>query len=158
MIKLQFSSAPDLGSRLIQFYERGWPSHVDAVREDGMLLGARSDVCAGVPAGVQLRPPGYKTFKRIEIIELPCSKQIEWRFWEFLNAQIGKPYDKKAIVAFAIQRDWRNPDQWFCSELIVSGLEESGFFPRRLLIPANEVTPRDNLILASPWRYARSAT
>jgi uncharacterized protein YycO len=157
VIKLQFSSATDLGSRVIQFYERGWPSHVDAVRWDGMLLGARSDVHAGVPAGVQLRPPDYKKFNRVEIVKLPCSHGVESLFWDFLNTQIGKPYDKKAIVAFAVRRDWRNPDQWFCSELIVSGLEESGFFPRKLLIPANEVTPRDNLILVSPWRYTRSA-
>jgi hypothetical protein len=157
VITLQFSSASDLGSWIIQIYERGWPSHVDAVRDDGMLLGARSDKLAGCSAGVQLRPPNYKTFNRVEIISLPCSAQVEHDFWEFLNAQIGKPYDKKAIIAFAVQRDWRNRGQWFCSELIVSGLEESRFFPQRFLIPANEVTPRDNLVLVSPWRATLSA-
>jgi hypothetical protein len=158
MIQLQFSSAPDLGSRLIQLYQRGWPSHVDAVRADGMLLGARADALAGCPAGVQLRPPNYKKFSRVEIISLPCSAQVEATFWDFLNAQLGKPYDKKAILAFIVQRDWRELDTWFCSELIFMGLEESRFFPQRVLTPANEVTPRDAMFALSPWRYTLSAT
>ena len=45
------------------------------------------------------------------------------------NALIGmtthKPYDKLAIVAFAVNRDWRSPDAWFCDELVAAGLEHA---------------------------------
>jgi hypothetical protein len=39
---------------------------------------------------------------------VPCYK--ERAYWDFLKEQVGKPYDKLAIVAFAFNRDWRSPD------------------------------------------------
>ena len=42
-----------------------------------------------------------------------------------MTTQVGKPYDKLAIVAFAVNRDWRSPDAWFCDELVAAGLEHA---------------------------------
>ena len=147
MIILQFVSGDDPGSELIKVFSRGWPSHVDAVLEDGTLLGARLD-------GVKIRPPNYEPFAKVERIGLVCPKAEEDAFYAFLHAQIGKPYDKLAIAAFAVQRDWRQEDSWFCSELIARALEVCGFFPEPLADPANEITPRDLLLCVSPWAAA----
>ena len=75
-----------------------------------MPLGARLD------GGVQTRPPNYEKWSRV----VPYYK--ERAYWDFLKAQIGKPYDKLAIFAFAVDRDWRS---WFCDELVAAGLEHA---------------------------------
>jgi hypothetical protein len=93
---------------------RGWCSHVDSVMDDGRLLGARSD------GGVQIRPPNYEKFSGVEPVVLAAPYYKERAYSGFLKAQIGKPYDKPAIVAFAFNRDWRSPDAWFCDELVVT--------------------------------------
>jgi len=49
---------------------------------------------------------------------------------DFLKAQLGKPYDKLAIVAFAVNRDWRSPDAWFCDKLVAAGLEQVEVVPK----------------------------
>lgn len=143
-IALQFSTDDDLGAEAIRIFSRGWPSHVDAVLQDGTLLGARLD-------GVRIRKPGYAAFARIERIELAVTAGEEAAFHAFLADQLGKPYDKLAIAAFPLERDWRDKDAWFCSELIAAALEQCGFFPKALANPANEIKPRDLLLLVSPW-------
>jgi hypothetical protein len=95
--------------------QRAWCSHVDSVMDDGRLLGARLD------GGVQIRPPNYEKFSRVEHVVIPVPYYKERPYWDFLKAQIGKPYDKLAIVAFAVNRDWRSPDAWFRDELVAAG-------------------------------------
>lgn len=142
MIKLQFALENDASAKAIQVFQRGWPSHVDAVLPDGSLLGAR------LAGGVQIRQPGYAPFTRTQLVTLDAAAD---RFHGWLHQQIGKPYDSLAIAAFAVERDWRRPDSYFCSELIACGLEVGGFFPRPLSNTANEITPRDLLLIVSPW-------
>lgn len=150
MIKLQFVQGEDLGSKAIQIFERGWPSHVDAVLSDGRLLGARSDVVGGAPAGVHIRTPDYALWTKKLLVTLPSTAEQETAWLNFLYAQIGKPYDETAILAFPLQRDWREPDSWFCSELGAAALEECGYFPKPLANLPNEITPRDLLLVVSP--------
>ena len=58
--------------------------------DDGGLLGG--------DGGVQIRPPNYEKFSRVErVIAVPYYK--EHAYWDFLKAQVGKPYNKLAIVA-----------------------------------------------------------
>ena len=158
MITLQFVAAKDFGSRVIQIYERGWPSHVDAVAPDGSLYGARNDKLMGAPAGVQMRPSGYYPFYRLERYYLPADAETTAKFWEFLRLQEGKPYDQTAILAFAFQRDWREPDSWFCSELIAAGLLSCGWFWHNLSNVVSTITPRDLLLLVSPWSHKEANT
>ncbi len=150
MITLQFVAMNDPASEAIRLFERGWPSHVDAVLPGG-LLGARSDTIGGKPPGVQLRALDYEAFDKRLLVHLPATPDIEARFLAFLQSQLGKPYDKLAIAAFAVGRDWRTPDAWFCSELVAAALEQSGWFPAPLSNAANEITPRDLLLAVSPW-------
>lgn len=156
MIKLRFVQAPGLASKAIEIFERGWASHVDAVLPDGfpgagMLLGARSDAVGGMPPGVRIRPFGYEIVDRAVTVALACSPAVEGKWVQFLMGQCGKPYDELAIAAFPADRDWRETDSWFCSELQARALEVCGFFPAPINTPANEITPRDLLLMTSGW-------
>ena len=151
MISLQFSALNDIASEAIKLFERSWCSHVDAILPDGTLLGARADVYGNVPAGVQIRPPGYAPFTRTLVVQLATTDAQEAAWMVFLDTQIGKPYDMLAIAAFAVARDWREPNSWFCSELIAAALEKCGWFPKPLAEAANEITPRDLLLAVSAW-------
>jgi hypothetical protein len=147
-ITLQFVGNDSLGSKLIEWYDHGQYSHVDTVLPDGSLLGARNDVIGSIPAGVQIRPAGYVLGDRMKRVVLPCSDAKEQNYYDFVRAQIGKPYDQKAIAAFFTGRDWRNEDQWFCSELAAAGLEDAAVFCP-LSAPVNKIAPDDLLLVIS---------
>jgi hypothetical protein len=73
-ITLQFVTSRDPESWAIRTFQRGWCSHVDSVMDDGRLLGARSD------GGVQIRPPNYEKFSRVERVVISATTR---------NAPIG---------------------------------------------------------------------
>ena len=81
----------DLGSALIRAFDHGKYSHVDAIVPGGSLLGARNDALGGMPAGVQLRGPGYATFSAVKRVDLETTPECAMCFYDFLNKQIGKP-------------------------------------------------------------------
>lgn len=142
MIRLQFSFQDNLPSELITYFGHGAGfSHVDAVMDDGRLLGARLD------GGVQIRPAGYAAFTRTLPVTLGAAASQNQEFWDFLNQQIGKPYDSRAVIGFAAGRDWREATAWFCSELVAAALESSYWFPYDLTTPVNKIDP-DDLLLA----------
>ena len=68
--------------------------------------------------------------------------------WDFLKAQIGKPYGHLAIVAFAVNRDWRAPDVWFGGEPVAAGLEHAGVV-RKLVLCVNGLDVRDLYLVVS---------
>lgn len=144
MLTLQFSTEDGLASEMVRVFSRGWASHVDVALPDG-LLGARFQ------GGVRIRAPNYCAFRRIQSVVLSATLAQEETFVQFLRAQVGKPYDATAIAAFAAARDWREPDSWFCSELVAAALETCGWFPHPLAFASNEITPRDLLLVVSPW-------
>jgi hypothetical protein len=148
-ITLQFSALDDVVSLAIRAFSHGPFSHVDAVLPNGSLLGARSDQLGSVPAGVQIRRPGYVEFSALRHVVLPTTPDCDLAFYDFLRTQIGKPYDHSAILGFALDRDWRQPDSWFCSELIAAALEKARYFSFCLAAPANKITPADLLLALS---------
>jgi hypothetical protein len=145
MIKVRFATCNDAISAAIRFAEYGfWASHAEAVMPDGTLLGAHYD------GGVQARPAGYDEalLLRQQIAELPCPEATEQRFHDFLRAQLGKPYDIEAIGALVARHDWREPDSWFCSELIAAALENCGYL-LPLAADVSKIMPRDLLLIVS---------
>ena len=150
-IILQFVGAADLGGKIINWFDHGPFAHVDTVMEDGSLLGARSDVWAGVAAGVQIRPHDYMPFANPVRAVLDAPDTVVGAYYTFVQAQIGKPYDMTGVVGFAVGRDWRNTNAWFCSELVAAALEESGFFEYSLIQPANKIAPDDLALLCSAF-------
>ena len=102
VITLQFITTDALLSQAIRFFQRSWMSHVDSVTADGRLLGAQN------VGGVQMRPSNYEKFLRVERVNITITDAQEKAYWDFLHAQIGKPYDTLSIVAFALDRDRRD--------------------------------------------------
>jgi hypothetical protein len=147
-VSLQFSSCNDASSLAIRLYDHGLWSHVDAVLNDGNLLGSRDDQVGGKPSGVQIRPDGYIKFATTKRVIIPCADAQEDAFYAFLTGQIDKPYDETAILAFIVGRNWRAEDSWFCSELVGSALEQSTVFAHNLAVASNKLTP-SGLYLAS---------
>lgn len=112
-------------------------SHVDVVMPDGTLLGAR------MSGGVQARPANYAKFDTVALFTIQLPADDEAKFYAFLHAQLGKPYDKSGIANLAIQnRNWHDDDSWFCSELVAAAFEHAGH-PLVIVPNADRVTPRD---------------
>lgn len=150
VVRFQFSRQAGWSSGLIAYYGHSWPSHVDVVLASG-LLGARSDSVGDKPPGVQLRPFHYAAWTHAEVVTLAVADPVAARFEAVLLRQIGKPYDWRAILAFAFARDWRETDSWFCSELAAWACEQSGVFPQPLDERVNKITPPDLRLVLSPW-------
>jgi hypothetical protein len=140
VIRLQFVLGTGLSSAAIAWFSAGTFSHVDAILRDGSLLGARSDQVGGQHAGVRIRPPYYEHWRSRVVMSLPATPEKELKFYEYLKKQLGKPYDMTAIWGFATGRNWRDPQDWFCSELQAAALEVAEVIPR-LYTPANKITP-----------------
>lgn len=138
-VELQFVAANGWASGAIEYFGAGGFSHVDNVVPKG-LLGARSDHAGGQPPGVWVRPQWYAKWRRRVRIRLRCTEGQHQRWLAFLKGEIGKPYDRMAILAFAVGRDWRTSDAWICSELAAAALESAGIIPRLILTP-NKITP-----------------
>lgn len=145
MIQLRFVTSDDPISYGIRAAEYGfWASHTEALMPDGTLLGAHAD------GGVQARPVGYdKGYRQELIVQIPATPAMTDKFHAFLRDQIGKPYDFKAIAAFITERDWQEPNAWFCSELQAAALVDCGWFAYRLATEFNHITPRDLLLIVS---------
>jgi hypothetical protein len=138
-IKLRFVTEDDLISALIR--EKTWCdySHVEFVLDDGTTLGARSS------GGVQIRPANYANFSKIQQFAVDCTVEQKFQIESFAQSQLGKAYDTGAIAGLMAHRDWRDPDKWFCSELVAAAFEQA---VPLLRIPdsVDRVTPRDLLL------------
>ena len=145
MITLRYVTDNDVISASIRTFEYGyWASHVEALMIDGTLLGAHAD------GGVQARLHDYDKgqFSKELYVVLPTTQAMDDKFYQFLKDQIGKPYDMRAIAALILDRDWREPSAWFCSELIMAALEYCSWIPK-LADDVTHITPRDSLLIVS---------
>ena len=153
-ITFQFSARDSASSTMIRNATHSPWSHVDAVTQDGQLLGARAAEVGNIPAGVQIRPHGYLPFSATKLVTLPTTDDVVAKFWEFLLAQIGKPYDESAYAAFVLDRDWRKDDAWDCSKVDARALEVSGFL-KPLVAAYNRIAPCDLLLVLSAFTECR---
>lgn len=142
-ITLQFVAGDGIGAELIEWFSAGDFSHVDIVMPDGSLLGARLD------GGVRIRSANYQTFHKRAVAVLDRGQSVSDAFIAAAVSQIGKPYDKTAIIGFAAGRDWREDDSWFCSELAAWALEQANTFPHAFYAPASKITPNGLLLAIS---------
>lgn len=146
MPTLRFVTTGSLVSDAIRKFEYGfWASHVEALMPDGTLLGAHVD------GGVVARPRDYDKgeFTRELFVDIWMVEAQERSFFDFLRLQLGKPYDVTAIAGIVAQRDWQEPDSWFCSELQAAALRACGWFATDLATELNHLTPRDLLLIIS---------
>jgi hypothetical protein len=114
-------------------------------------MGLESPYMVGNPQGVAIRPHNYQKFgyRRDMILKTPLAEAVI----QAAVDQLGKPFDSTSLWDFLTdhfpgERDWKNPDAWFCAELKIYALEKAGFFtPRQLMWPKNRVSPTDLLLL-----------
>lgn len=149
MIRLQFVLGSGVSSRLIAWYGNGYGgySHVDGILKDDRLLGARSDVVGGQPAGVHIRPPGYEKWAKRTIVTLDSTDQ-EYDDWEAsLRAKISTAYDKSSIVGFITGKQEHTAGHWICSALQVNAQQHIKRLPFPLPVPAHQITPNSLLLI-----------
>lgn len=150
------SKASNWASAAIRRLNHSPFSHVDYLLPDGNCLGAsdqgpNSPCIKGNPQGVAIRPPNYQTFgyRRDMILKTDLADAIITH----TLMQLGKPFDSSALWDFLAddfpgERDWKDPDSWFCAELKAATMDMGGLFgPRKLMWPKNRVSPTDLLLL-----------
>ena len=147
-IVLQFVEGSGFGSGMIKWFGHGDYSHVDCVLPDGTLLGARNDVLGGVAAGVQIRPATYIGNSRVLRLVLPATEDQAEAFYDFMEAQIGKPYNKIGILAFVVNANWSSVGAWFCSQLVTAALQEAKWLAELSETP-NKIDPDDLRLILS---------
>lgn len=143
-IHLRFIRDDGIISRLIRWQDwssGGSYSHVEFRLPTG-YLGSQA------PDGVKLRPLNYCTPTEEWLCCVDVPDYVGEKILEFARAQIGKPYDWKAIVGFIIRRDWMNDNSWTCSELVTFTFLQAGF-PLLRTHTTNRISP-DTLAL-SPY-------
>ena len=145
-------------SKAIRILGHTYFSHTDFLLEDGNLLGASNNPLAphiaGNPRGVAIRPPDYQSFgiRRQMILRTDRADAI----LAYAHKQVGKPFDSGALSpkvfltdpfyrAMEGDRDWRNPEQWFCMELVICAMEEGGYWGPgvKVRVKKNRITPGD---------------
>lgn len=132
-------------SAAIRFSTRSWASHAEFVDTDGygdvaVTVGARWD-------GVKERISSQDHYSRIERFTADGIDEA----YEWARTQIGKPYDFSAILGMALNRNWRDEDRWFCSELVAAAFEHAGtpLLSTRQSVGVYRITPRDLLLSKS---------
>lgn len=65
---------------------------------------------------------------------------------KWLDEQVGKPYDWKALVGFVFRSTWQDEGAWFCSELTEKAI--SLFGTPRFRASAHRITPYHQQIAA----------
>jgi hypothetical protein len=138
-------------------------SHMDIELEEGIqagcLLGAsdqgpKSPCIEGNPCGVAVRPPNYQQFgmRRKMIINTPLADKIIAR----ARGELGKPFDKSGLNNFLSpwkgNRDWRDPNKWWCSEWGIWSFEKENYWlpiigEKQLPWPKDRISPTDVLMI-----------
>jgi hypothetical protein len=147
-IQLNFVCGTSIASAAISWFGFGPKgfSHVDAIMPDGMMLGARATRIGSVPAGVQLRKPGYLKWERQAVVTIPSTPQQEEAWQKWLMSKINSPYDEKAILGFLLDQSWSTPGDYICSALQTGALKEIGVLKRPTPVRDSQITP-DSLFL-----------
>jgi hypothetical protein len=139
MIILRFVHHPGVGSDLIDYQSFGNYSHVEALTPEREYIGAHANV------GVASLPMDYDAgkFDRQRFLLLPADDAMSAKFYHYLRAVIGEPYDFAAIASFVVHLDFHQKHRVICSALQTLALRGCDCFPVPLPVPAHEISPRD---------------
>jgi hypothetical protein len=129
MVKLLFCTSYKPGALLIRIATMSRFSHV-AIEVDNTIYESR------FATGVH-KPKHIKNVT--DIIELDNLDDESVK--AFLEAQVGKKYDSKAICSFMFSRTWEDLNKWFCSELGAMAIKVGGYkgIPNNL----SKISPED---------------
>lgn len=138
-IKILFAKSNSIGGLIVRLATMSNRNHV-AIQVDQFIYEASSRY--GVTKITE--ETFYQEWDVKEVIELEVPNVSKLK--QFLEAQLGKPYDWRAIIAMPLQIDWHRKDAWFCSELVAKALHHSGLI---FQVKHNRITPRDLLVALS---------
>jgi hypothetical protein len=142
-LALRFVRGMGWDSKLIEWGSRSWTSHVELCEgyTSGRTFGAQLN------GGVKWRnvvDPSYANVTRKEMWQIDISYDQMPILERVIKQTDGLPYDWRAIVSFAFgERDWREPNSWFCSEWAAMMLEQLGIVKFPATLPFDRITPRD---------------
>lgn len=125
----------------IRWYTWSEAAHAGIQVADGFIVDATPNHGVSEHDGMRGQVASYYDVQGL-------TQKIEDRVWDFLEHQIGKPYDWTAIRGMAFHRDWHDDRSWFCSELVAAAFESAGL-PLLRTNHLNRVSPRD--LLLSPY-------
>lgn len=141
MIKLHFCRSNTPVGLLIQLATFCRWNHV-AIEVNGTVYEA--DMLGGVRA---LPVARFRSmWAETEAREIEVADKVA--AFRFLQDQLGKPYDRMAILAMPFNRDWQDPEKWFCSELAAGFLVNGGH--QSFFMEKHRIWPRD-LWTVAPW-------
>ena len=110
------------------------------------------------PGGVMIRPfDAWVYLEPPKIARVQAPEATIRGVIEAAKSQLGKPFDQSALWGFLSdqamekKRNWRDPTQWYCSELMTWAEESGKLFPWPLVITKDRITPADNLLLINPF-------
>lgn len=118
MITLLFTSQKTFASVFIRLFTWSSWSHVAFICKDGTVIEA---VGFGGVRRATFNQVTHTSY-RYAIVEMKLGDPVE--FEKALVTQIGKKYDFIAALGIGLNRKWRNPAKWVCSELIAWGFEQ----------------------------------
>ena len=125
-------------SRAIQWRTWSVYSHAAWIDDDGSVYEAWYPHGVRHLANVNVgHSPG--TVVDVFNVGLVTTQKIALRKW--FTSQLGKPYDRWAIVGFISRRAMADPAAWVCSELIYQGFLEVGIELLGGNTPAYKVSP-----------------
>jgi hypothetical protein len=136
MILLRIVDGTGLDSWMVRQVTRGWATHSEFVNTDNRTA------FGAYLSGVGSRPMGYAKFKRVEYYTAPGIDQA----YEWARTQAGKKYDYSAIFGIFLDRNWRDENRFFCSELTTLAFEKAGCPILNPAAPVYRITPRDQLL------------
>ncbi|MDX1755893.1 MAG: hypothetical protein R3175_07540 [Marinobacter sp.] len=119
MVKLWFCRSNDIGGWLIRLLTWSQWNHV-AIEVNGYIYEAVTD------GGVRrIHARGYgDSWDDAQSVRVPVDDLGAVLL--FLQNQVGKPYDWRALPAIPFRWTWQHPHKWFCSELAAKALMVGG--------------------------------
>lgn len=141
-IRVYFTASNTIGGAAIRFLTFSRWNHV-AIEIDDYVYEAL------LSGGVQ-KTKAYDyniNWKRTTLVDIDIPGLNKEAAKNFLESQLGKPYDWKALFALPFRTDWQDNDSWFCSELVAEALIVSGLY--QFNIGVSRFTPRDLFLILS---------
>lgn len=137
-IYLRFTRTNTLVGALIRWWTNCPINHVEYyIPEGNRVISADSDGVKLKGAGLKYNPDHH--YYMTGVTDPDVVKEIE----KILFAEVGKPYDWKAIFSFITNHDRHSKKAWMCSELIAYAFEEVGCDWFSDNAKYQKITPRD---------------
>ncbi len=157
---VQFSTSTAFASGVIRRLTCSRWSHVGFIVGDSELGVSGPDRKTKDPGGVRLRKlPCWDYLYPPIIARVQCSDHVRDRTLDWAHGEIGKPFDNKSLYYFLrdraglpqVERNWRDPKAWNCSEWGTRALEFGGLFGYPLIQPKGCISPNTLLCFLNPY-------